>query len=122
MLLYSLDLFGYSRNLPLVGAWLACRKGMDIFGALVLAFVTAVGGGTIRDLLIGSIPVFWIQDTLYLLTIIAATAFCDSGFVKSKPSAGKSLCYWQMLLVLAVFVVIGVSKSLSFWSGAYCLL
>ncbi|WP_257253512.1 TRIC cation channel family protein [Endozoicomonas sp. SESOKO3] len=44
MLLYILDLFG-TAVFAISGAWLACRKDMDIFGAMVLAFVAAVGGG-----------------------------------------------------------------------------
>ena len=111
MLLYSLDLFG-TAVFAVSGAWLACRKGMDIFGALVLAFVTAVGGGTIRDLLIGSIPVFWIQDTLYLLTIIAATAFAI--LVRKSNRQLEVPLVLADALGLAVFVVIGVSKAMSF--------
>ena len=111
MLLYSLDLFG-TAVFAVSGAWLACRKEMDIFGALVLAFVTAVGGGTIRDLLIGSIPVFWIKDTLYLLTIIAATAFAI--LVRKSNRQLEVPLLLADALGLAVFVVIGVSKALSF--------
>ena len=111
MLLYSLDLFG-TAVFAISGAWLACRKEMDVFGTMVLAFVTAVGGGTIRDLLIGSIPVFWIQDTLYLLTIIAATAFAI--LVRKSNRQLEVPLLLADALGLAVFVVIGVSKALSF--------
>ena len=111
MLLYSLDLFG-TAVFAISGAWLACRKEMDVFGAMVLAFVTAVGGGTIRDLLIGSIPVFWIQDTLYLLTIIAATAFAI--LVRKSNRQLEIPLLLADALGLAVFVVIGVSKALNF--------
>lgn len=47
------------------GALTAGRKGFDIFGVLVIAIVTAIGGGTIRDLLLNR-PVFWTIDTRYL--------------------------------------------------------
>lgn len=46
----------------------AARHGFDLFGATVLGIVTAVGGGTLRDLLIGATPVFWIGDITYLAT------------------------------------------------------
>ena len=54
------------------GVLAAGRKHLDWFGVLVIAMVTAVGGGTLRDLLIDR-PVFWLIDTAYLWVIIAAT-------------------------------------------------
>jgi uncharacterized membrane protein YeiH len=54
------------------GVLAAGRKHLDWFGVLVIAMVTAVGGGTLRDLLIDR-PVFWLVDTGFLWVIIAAT-------------------------------------------------
>ncbi|RLD60780.1 MAG: trimeric intracellular cation channel family protein [Bacteroidetes bacterium] len=54
------------------GVRIAAEKKMDIFGAVVIGIATAIGGGTIRDLLLGSTPVAWMQDTLYLYIIIIA--------------------------------------------------
>ena len=54
------------------GVLAAGRKQLDWFGVLVIATVTAIGGGTLRDLLIDR-PVFWLADTGYLWTILAAT-------------------------------------------------
>ena len=55
------------------GALTAGRKQFDVFGVIVIAVVTAIGGGTIRDLLLDINPVFWIADTRYLsVTSIAA--------------------------------------------------
>lgn len=108
MSLYSLDLFG-TAVFAISGAWVACRKDMDIFGALVLAFVTAVGGGTIRDLLLGATPVFWFQDTLYLTVIFASTLLA----IALRNWHGKASWTLQVAdaLGLAVFVVIGVGKA-----------
>ncbi|WBA81021.1 trimeric intracellular cation channel family protein [Endozoicomonas sp. GU-1] len=111
MLLYILDLFG-TVVFAISGVWLACRKDMDLFGAMVLAFVTAVGGGTIRDVLLSSTPVFWIQDTLYLLVILATTLFAI--LVRQWHERSKWILQVSDALGLAVFVVIGVTKSLSF--------
>ena len=111
MLLYILDLFG-TAVFAISGVWLACRKDMDLFGAMVLAFVTAVGGGTIRDVLLTSTPVFWIKDTLYLLVILAATLFAI--VVRQWHKRSKWILQVSDALGLAVFVVIGVTKSLSF--------
>lgn len=55
------------------GALAACRKDLDALGVLVVATVTAVGGGTLRDLLLDRHPVFWMSETRYLWTILAAT-------------------------------------------------
>jgi uncharacterized membrane protein YeiH len=55
------------------GVLAAGRKHLDWFGVLVIATVTAIGGGTLRDLLIDRHPVFWVADTGYLWTILAAT-------------------------------------------------
>ncbi len=48
------------------------RKGLDIFGVIVIASVTAIGGGTVRDLLLNRHPIFWIADPRYLIVIAAA--------------------------------------------------
>ena len=111
MLLYFLDLFG-TAVFAISGVWVACRKDMDLFGALVLAFVTAVGGGTIRDVLLSATPVFWIKDTLYLLVILATVMFAI--IVREWHERSKWIMQVSDALGLAVFVVIGVTKSLSY--------
>src|SRR5205809_6356690 len=56
-----------------VGGVLAARgKRIDLFGALVLALVTAFGGGTVRDLLVGDLPVSWLRNPAYLLNASAS--------------------------------------------------
>lgn len=60
-------------TLAFSGVLQAARYQMDFFGALVLAFVSAVGGGTLRDLLIGATPVFWAVDPSYIQIIIPTT-------------------------------------------------
>lgn len=110
-LLYLLDLFG-TAVFAISGVWLACRKDMDIFGVMVLAFVTAVGGGTIRDCLLGATPVFWITDTLYLVVILSATFFA----VLIRRWHVKSHWILQVsdALGLAVFAVVGITKALAY--------
>ncbi len=56
------------------GALKAGRRQMDAFGMFVLALLTAVGGGTIRDTILGRAPVFWLQDMNYLALCVVATA------------------------------------------------
>jgi uncharacterized membrane protein YeiH len=57
------------------GATAAIRSRYDIFGILVLAFVTAIGGGTLRDLMIGNTPVNWLTDTLTIWSAFAGFGF-----------------------------------------------
>lgn len=74
MLLYLLELFGVA-VFAVSGALAAARKNMDLFGIIVIAAVTAIGGGTLRDVLLDRHPIFWFQNTTYLLVIIAAAVF-----------------------------------------------
>ena len=69
-----LDLFDFvgTAVFAITGALAAGNKRMDIFGVVVLGGVTALGGGTLRDVILGVQPVFWIADTRYLM--IAALA------------------------------------------------
>jgi uncharacterized membrane protein YeiH len=68
------------------GALAALRRDMDIFGAVVLAVVTAVGGGTIRDLVLRSDKVFWIDQPIHLIVAIVAGAvtFFASGVIQRR--------------------------------------
>ena len=56
------------------GAFAAIEKKLDPFGVLILAFITAIGGGTVRDLLIGNTPVTWLQHPSVSWVIIAGAA------------------------------------------------
>lgn len=62
----------------LAGVRAARRHGMDYFGTLVIGFVSCVGGGTLRDVLLGNYPIFWLSTPIYLVTILAISLF---GFV-----------------------------------------
>lgn len=73
-LLYVLDLAGVA-VFAVSGALAAGHAGLDWLGVLVIASVTAVGGGTLRDLLLGRHPVFWIHDTRYVYVILASAVF-----------------------------------------------
>ncbi len=72
MLLYILDLIGCA-VFAISGALAAGRAGLDFFGVMVIATITAIGGGTLRDVLMNRHPIFWIRDPRYLyLTCITA--------------------------------------------------
>ena len=73
MTLYLLDMIGVA-VFAVSGALVAGRKQFDLLGVAVIATVTAIGGGTIRDVLLDRHPVFWIRDPTYLPVILAAAA------------------------------------------------
>jgi uncharacterized membrane protein YeiH len=70
---YILDLLGVG-VFAVSGALAAGRKHLDWLGVAVIALVTAIGGGTVRDVLLNRHPIFWIANPAYLLVCLAATA------------------------------------------------
>jgi uncharacterized membrane protein YeiH len=70
LILYLLDMFGVA-VFAVSGALAAGRKHLDLLGVLVIALVTALGGGTLRDVLLDRAPIFWIQQPDYLLVALA---------------------------------------------------
>lgn len=67
---YVVDLLGVA-VFAVTGVLAAGRKQLDLMGVLVLAVVTAIGGGTLRDVLLDRHPIFWIADPTYLVVILA---------------------------------------------------
>src|SRR5688572_13327550 len=84
LLVKALDLAG-TFVFAISGAMLGVRRGMDLFGVLVLAFVTAVFGGILRDLLIGAVPPAAVASWLYLALSVTAgllTFWCHGLFAR----------------------------------------
>lgn len=109
-LLFLLDLLGIV-VFSMTGALIASKKNMDIFGMVVLGVVTAIGGGTFRDLVLGVQPVFWVESTFYLYLSVAAAC---SVFWLARVTFINS--QWMMVLDavgLAAFAVLGTEKALS---------
>ena len=111
-LIYFIDLLG-TVVFAFSGVLVAGRLKMDIIGVLVLAAVTSIGGGTIRDLLIGATPVFWIKDSHYLLTI-ALTGVVGMGVARVQHRWPWYVLPLLDAVGLALFVVIGAQKALSY--------
>lgn len=107
--LYALDLFG-TAVFAVSGALAAGRRHMDLFGVLVIAAVTAVGGGTIRDLLLDRHPVFWIADLWYLGTIAAAALSTFLYTAAARPP--RSALPIADAFGLAIFTVVGAKVSI----------
>ena len=83
---HFLDLSGIA-VFAISGALAAGRKSLDWLGVAVIAVVTAIGGGTLRDLLLERHPIFWIADPNYLVVCLVATAVT----LHLCPHAGSSV-------------------------------
>ena len=107
---YLLDLAGVS-VCAVTGCLAAARKQLDLFGAVVFAVLTGVGGGTLRDLLL-DVPVFWIQKPIYV--IAAATSGLITFIWMRYQRVPHGTLRIADALALGFFTVLGTEKALSF--------
>lgn len=108
-LLFYLDIFGVI-VFALSGALMAGRYQLDPFGVVVLASVTAVGGGTIRDVILQT-PVFWVEKPYYLYVILM-TAILTIVLIRQPKRIPKRFLLIADALGLALFAVLGTQKAL----------
>ncbi|MGE4543349.1 MAG: trimeric intracellular cation channel family protein [Pedobacter sp.] len=113
-LLYTLDLVG-TAAFAASGAWAGIRRRMDLFGVMVLGLVTAIGGGTLRDLLLGDNPPFCFKDESYLYLAIGVSLFTFVLY-RHMDNLRQPLLYFDAI-GLGTFVVIGTEKALHFNLG-----
>ena len=112
---YTLEMLG-TAAFAVSGALAASRKRMDIFGFCVLALLPAVGGGTIRDVIIDRVPVFWVSDNRYVaVAIIAALVVFFAPH--RKPGGRRKLLVWADALGLALFAALGTEICLQHDTG-----
>ncbi len=103
-IIHALDLIG-TAVFAITGALVAGRKRMDTFGVVILGCVTAVGGGTLRDVVLGHRPVFWVSSPHYLA--IAALAAIGTFMVAHRWRLPEMAIAYADAVGLAVFTVIG---------------
>jgi uncharacterized membrane protein YeiH len=109
-LILALDWFGLC-VFSMTGALVASRKQMDIVGFALLGSVTGIGGGTIRDVLLGVQPIFWIKEPAYLLTCVGVA--CATFFVAHILHHRYRYLLWLDAVGLALFAVSGAANALS---------
>ncbi|MCB1521759.1 MAG: trimeric intracellular cation channel family protein [Hyphomicrobiaceae bacterium] len=99
------------------GALAASRKEMDIFGFALLGTVTGVGGGTVRDLLLGELPVFWIKQPMYVVVslVVASLVF----FTAHIPESRYRTLLWLDAIGLSLVAVIGAGRGLAADAGPF---
>lgn len=110
MLLYLIDLLG-TLVFAISGCIVAYEKKMDLFGGFVLGLVTAIGGGTLRDLLIGNTPVSWTGDLNYLTVILFGVMI--SFFFRKHVLALRKTMFLFDTAGIALFTVLGIQKTLA---------
>ena len=93
------------------GALKAMNKKMDPFGVFIIAFVTAVGGGTLRDVLIGRTPVGWMLDIRYVYLIIVG--FILAILFRKKFDRLRTSLFLFDTIGLGVFTLIGLEKGIN---------
>ncbi len=104
-----LDLLG-TASFAISGALFAIKKRMDPFGVLIIAFVTAVGGGTLRDILIDTERITWMSNLNYVYTIFAAVVIAII-FRKKLEYLSKSLFLFDAI-GLGIFTIVGTEIGL----------
>ncbi|TQD39439.1 trimeric intracellular cation channel family protein [Haloflavibacter putidus] len=92
------------------GVLASMNKRMDVFGILIIAFVTSVGGGTLRDILIG-FPVAWMRNLVYVHVIIATVIFAIV-FRKKLVYFRRSLFLFDTIGI-GLYTVLGIEKGLA---------
>jgi uncharacterized membrane protein YeiH len=106
---YLLEHFGVGVA-AITGVLAARGKRVDLFGVMVLAVVTAFGGGTVRDLCLGSTPVFWINDPRFLLNAVGVAVV--TFFVARVRELPQTVLLVADAFALAFFTMAGAKKSL----------
>jgi uncharacterized membrane protein YeiH len=107
---YVLDILG-TISFAISGVLIAMNKRMDVFGVLIIAFVTSFGGGTLRDILIGDVPVSWMKDMTFFYVILVST-FSAIMFKSKIDYLRKSLFLFDTIGI-ALYTLVGIGKGLS---------
>jgi uncharacterized membrane protein YeiH len=94
------------------GSFAAMQRRLDPFGVLIIAFVTSIGGGTVRDLLLGDTPVAWMRNVNYCLLILLSSI--ATIFFKTHIKKFKVTLFLFDSMGLGLFTILGVQKGISF--------
>lgn len=112
----ALDWFGIA-VFAVTGALVASRKQMDIFGFMLLGTATGIGGGSIRDVMLGMLPVFWVTQPIYLAICVGVASV--TFFVAHIPESRYRVLLWLDAVGLAFVCVVGADRALASGTGAF---
>ncbi len=108
---YSIiDILG-TISFAISGVLVAMEKKLDLFGVFIIAFVTAVGGGTLRDMLIGNTPVGWMLDPIYSGIILGTVIF--SIFFRDKLRHFRKSLFLFDTIGIGLYTMVGIEKGLA---------
>ncbi len=110
MFYFAIDILG-TIAFAISGVLVAMEKKLDIFGVIIIAFVTAIGGGTLRDMLIGNTPVVWMRELTYVIVILCAVLLALL-FSKQLRRLRKTLFLFDTIGI-GLFTMVGVEKGLN---------
>jgi uncharacterized membrane protein YeiH len=110
-LFHVLDILGII-SFAISGSLVAMKKKLDPFGVFIIAFTTSVGGGTLRDVLIGAKPVFWMKNTEVIFLIMASYIFAII-FRKKLKYLNKSLFLFDTI-GLGLYTIMGTEIGLNY--------
>lgn len=112
---YLFELLGTS-FFAISGALVANRKSsQDWFGVTFIGFITAIGGGSLRDVLLGSFPIVWVKDVYFVYAILIGTVLA-SVFYTTLHKLRKTLFLFDTLGI-ALFTIVGTEKAISLGAG-----
>jgi len=110
MFYFVIDILGVIA-FAISGVLVAMDKKLDLFGVFIIAFVTGVGGGTLRDLLIGNTPVLWMQQPIYIYTVIATVIF--SIVFRDKLKYLRTSLFLFDTIGIGLYTMVGIEKGLN---------
>ncbi len=110
MFYFAIDILG-TIAFAISGVVVAMEKKLDLFGVFIIAFVTAVGGGTLRDVLIGATPVVWLTQPVYLFTILG-TVLLGIVFIDQLKYLRTSLFLFDTIGI-GLYTMVGIEKGLA---------
>ena len=108
--LFIIDILG-TISVAVSGAFLAMEKKLDPFGVLVISFVTAIGGGTLRDILIGNLPVSWLQNETATVVIFCSAVVTMFFFFYLKHLSTTLFLFDA--LGLGLFTIVGIKLGIA---------
>lgn len=94
------------------GALDAARQKMDILGFMLLGTATGIGGGTLRDLLLGNVPVFWIREPVWIIVCLVSSTI--TYIIAPKLASLTRALIWMDAVGIALFAVVGTEVALEF--------
>ena len=105
--LFIIEMLG-TAAFTMSGVFAAIEKKLDVFGVLVIGFVTAIGGGTIRDMMIGVTPVTWMTDNATIIVILVSATLAI--LFRTRLAALRKTLFFLDALGLGIFTIIGIQK------------